>query len=271
MSDDREAVLHFADGAAQPSVHATGPWDSQAQHGGVPAALAVAVAEEAMADLDGEWRLRRMSLELPRPVPMDTIRVSTSVSGGRSVQRVRVAMHDARGREVASALVLLQRAVEAAIPRFGQDLEAPSVPAPEKCITTVRFGGMPDTPAFHTSGLEILLAGGTADAAGPATAWFRATRPLVAGRPNSAAMLACAASDFGNGLSWETPFENYIFVNSDLTVLLERPPDGEWLGLAARTRVAPDGAGIAQSQLFDQHGHCGHAFQNLLVFPRPPS
>lgn len=272
MSQHQEAVLRLDEnGAAQPSIHATGPWDAQAQHGGVPAALAVAQAEQAMAEREGDWLLRRLSLELPRPVPMETIAVTTAVTGGRSVQRVRVTMHDSRGREVASALVLLQRAGEVDMPALGAAQPCPSVPAPEACPTPVRFGGMPDTPAFHTSGLDILLAGGNAAAPGPATAWFRAVRPLIAGRPNSAAMLACAASDFGNGLSWETPFEDYVFVNSDLTVLLERAPVGDWVGLDARTRVAPDGSGIAQSQLFDQHGHFGHAFQNLLVFARAPA
>jgi len=273
MSQQQEAVLRLDDAGrtARPSVHATGPWDAQAQHGGVPAALAVAAAEQAMAELEGDWLLRRLSLELPRPVPMETITVTTAMTGGRSVRRVQVTMHDGKGREVASALVLLQRVFDAGMPAFGASQPCPSVPAPEACPTPVRFGGMPDTPAFHTTGLEILLADGNAAAPGPATAWFRAVRPLIAGRPNSAAMLACAASDFGNGLSWETPFEDYVFVNSDLTVLLERAPVGGWVGLDARTRVAPDGSGIAQSQLFDQHGHCGQAFQNLLVFARAPA
>ncbi|MEQ9012319.1 thioesterase family protein [Algiphilus sp.] len=265
----QEAVLQLDGDRVEPSVHATGPWDRGAQHGGVPAALAVAVAEAQTQHWEGQWCLRRLSLELPRPVPMQPLRVKHAVSGGRSVKRVRVELLDADDREVASALLLMQRATEVGMPRFGCAVPAPDVPPADACTTSVRFGGMPKQSAFHTTGLDIRLAVGDSEQPGPATAWFRAERPLVAGRDTSTVMLACAASDFGNGLSWETPFSDYVFVNSDLTVLLERPPEGEWLGVAAGTRVAADGTGIAQSQLFDQRGHCGQAFQNLLVFARP--
>ncbi|MHA7835515.1 MAG: thioesterase family protein, partial [Algiphilus sp.] len=212
---------------------------------------------------------RRLSLELPKPVPMQALRVAHIASGGRSVKRVRVTLHDEAGVEVGSALLLMQRRSGSDMPAFGQTRAAPAVPPAEACTTPVRFGGMPDRPAFHTTGLQIRLADGDSEQPGPATAWFRAERPLLAGRAHSATMLACAASDFGNGLSWETPFADYIFVNSDLTVFLERPPEGDWVGVAARTRVARDGSGLAQSQLFDHRGHCGEAFQNLLVFARP--
>ncbi|WP_420427988.1 acyl-CoA thioesterase domain-containing protein [Algiphilus sp.] len=266
---EREAVLRWDGEWAHPSVHATGPWDDAAQHGGVPAALSVAVAEAAAEGWEGDWSLRRLSLELPKPVPMQPLRVTQAISGGRSVKRVRVTLHDAAGSEVASALLLMQRRADSGMPAFGQVPAAPPVPSAEACTTRVRFGGMPDRPAFHTTGMHIRLADGDSEQPGPATAWFRAERPLVSGRAPSATMLACAASDFGNGLSWETPFADTIFVNSDLTVFLERPPEGDWLGVAARTRVARDGSGMAQSQLFDHRGHCGEAFQNLLVFARP--
>ena len=47
----------------------------------------------------------------------------------------------------------------------------------------------------------------------------------------------------------------------DLTVYLERPPVGQWICLQAETRIAADGVGIAESQLFDKQGHVGRATQ----------
>ena len=40
-----------------------------------------------------------------------------------------------------------------------------------------------------------------------------------------------------NGLSWILPFEDWLFVNTELTVHLHREPVGEWIGLDAQTNV----------------------------------
>jgi len=47
-----------------------------------------------------------------------------------------------------------------------------------------------------------------------------------------------AASDFGNGVSSELDFAQYVFINPDLTVYLHRPAVGEWVCLDASTRSA---------------------------------
>lgn len=268
MSGDH--ILRVEGDTVTPSAHAAGPWREDAQHGGAPAALMAALAEDAMADVEGEWQLRRLSLELPRPVPMAPLRIERAVDGGRSVQRVRIRLLDASGRAAAEALVLMQRAGDPAVlPAFGALDAAPDVPGPEACSERVRFGGMPDRPAFHATGMEIRLAAGADREPGPATAWFRPFMPLIAGRPDSATVRVCASADFGNGLSWETPFDRFVFANSDLTVVFHRAPVGEWTGSAARTRIEPGGFGLSRATLFDREGVVGYGFQNLLVFARP--
>ena len=77
-----------------------------------------------------------------------------------------------------------------------------------------------------------------------------------------------ATADFGNGVSAELPFERFLFINADLTIHLQRPPLGEWIGLDARTLLHGGGSGLAESVLHDVHGPVGRAFQTLVVQPR---
>jgi hypothetical protein len=74
-----------------------------------------------------------------------------------------------------------------------------------------------------------------------------------------------AAADFGNGISSVLDWSEHVFINPDLTVHLEREPEGEWIALDARTRIAPDGTGVAESVLSDERGRVGRAVQALLV------
>jgi hypothetical protein len=59
-----------------------------------------------------------------------------------------------------------------------------------------------------------------------------------------------------------------MFINPDLTVYLEREPEGEWVALQSETRVLSGSVSVAQSVLWDQQGRIGHATQALLVGPR---
>jgi hypothetical protein len=73
------------------------------------------------------------------------------------------------------------------------------------------------------------------------------------------------AADSGNGISAVLDFARYLFVNSDLTINLLRCPQGEWICVDARTLLAPNGCGLAESQLFDEAGLVGRATQSLAV------
>jgi hypothetical protein len=97
---------------------------------------------------------------------------------------------------------------------------------------------------------------------------MRLRRPLIAGQPTSPVARLAAAADFGNGVSATLPFERYLFINADLTIHLQRPPRGEWIGLDARTLVRGGGTGLAESVLHDEQGTVGRAFQTLVVQPR---
>ena len=48
-----------------------------------------------------------------------------------------------------------------------------------------------------------------------------------------------------------------MFINPDLTLYVERPPIGEWIGLESRTMIAPGGIATAESVLYDERGRVG--------------
>jgi hypothetical protein len=103
---------------------------------------------------------------------------------------------------------------------------------------------------------------------GPCTAWFRLNHPLVAGEVPSPYQRVAVAADSGNGISAALDFENYTFVNCDLTIHLLRRPRGEWICLDARTALGGNGSGLAESALYDEAGLIGRSTQSLAVRAR---
>ena len=103
---------------------------------------------------------------------------------------------------------------------------------------------------------------------GPATAWFRLRIPILDGEEPSALQRLAAAADFGNGISSPLSWGEYLFINPDLTLYLDREPMGEWIGLAASTTIAAGGIGVSESVLYDERGRIGRATQALLIARR---
>ena len=100
---------------------------------------------------------------------------------------------------------------------------------------------------------------------GPSTAWFRLRYPLIAGLQTTPLQRLAAAGDFGNGISAVLSWNDYLFINPDLTLYVEREPSGEWICLEARTILSPGGIATAESVLYDERGRVGRATQALLV------
>ena len=100
---------------------------------------------------------------------------------------------------------------------------------------------------------------------GAATVWMRLRHPLLPDEPLTPLARVAATSDFGNGVATVLPFDQYLFINADLTISLDRRPQGEWVALDARTLLHPGGIGWAESVLHDEHGPVGRATQALVV------
>jgi hypothetical protein len=273
MPVDGDAALFHLDGDRfVPTDYARGPWSPDALHGGPVAALLARAVNACPAD--EPLHVSRLTVELLRPVPVVPLTVTATVSRpGRRVQLIDLRLSSA-DHDLAWARALRIRqlpdgspateglsAVTATGPRPGSEGGAPPGPeAGEKLPEPVQ-----GYTAFHTDGAELRFVAGEFGRRGPATVWVRLAVPVVPGEQPSPLERVAGAADFGNGVSALLDFQNYVFINPDLTVFLERPAVGEWIGLDARTTLGVPGVGLAQSVLWDENGPIGTSVQNLLV------
>jgi hypothetical protein len=260
-----EPIFHRDGERFVPTVHARGPWDPGAQHGGAPAALlAEAVREPGM-------HVARLTYDFVGPVPVDgPLRIETRLvrPGGRLQMVEADLLGDDGAPVVRLRAVRLRRGEVAGLP---EDADAGAIPGggdPDAAEASEFPQEPPDAPGFHRTAMELRFADGTTYGPGPGLTWFRFARPLVDADVPSPLALVAAAADFGNGVSRILDFERHLFVNTDLTIHLRREPVGEWVLLDARTRVEPQGVGLAASTLYDERGSIGLAAQSLYVAER---
>ena len=112
------------------------------------------------------------------------------------------------------------------------------------------------------------LSGGGSGTREPARVWARPRIPLIAGEEPSPMCRTLLIADSGSGVSAVLDPARFLFINVDLTVVLQRDPAGEWLLLDAATSIGDRGTGLAETILSDADGPCGRALQTLLIAPR---
>lgn len=238
-----------------------GPWDPSAQHAGPPSAL----LGRAIERLDGgdEFAVARITVELLRSVPIAELTVNARlVRPGRSVQLAEAALSDATG-EVALARAWRIRRTGTTAEQSAP--EAPPFGSPES-VGAVDFdpwGG----PSYF-SAVEWRVARGGFFEPGPAAVWMRMRGRLVEDEEPSPLSRVLVAADSGNGISMELSMATHLFINTELSVHLAREPEGEWVALDARTRIGPNGTGVATSELYDAGRRIGAANQALLIRAR---
>jgi hypothetical protein len=264
---DEAAVFVERDGGYVATELARGPWDPGAQHGGAPAALLMREFERMPAE---GLAIARITYELLRPAPIGELFVESEVvRHGRRVQLLEASLRTPEGKEVVRARALQVTPTDSG----GTVTEAEPPPAgPESGreygpAVDGRSFKPPHRPIFAPDAIEIRFVEG-AFGGGPSTGWFRLRVPLVAGEQPSPLQRLAAAADFGNGISAILHWSAFTFINPDLTIYLDRSPVGEWIGLAARTIIAPGGVASSESVLYDERGRVGRAIQSLLVAPR---
>lgn len=257
-----DAIYEQRDGFVHATGFTRGPWDPNAQHGGAPAAIIMRALEQLQA-ADRSLQLARVTYELIRPVPLGDLQVSAAVvRPGRKVQLLEASLATPDGTEVVKARALL--VARAPVSAGPIDLPAPSGIEDLTEDTTFSSGRQ----MYVNGGIEVRMARGHFYERGPAFAWFRFKLPLIAGEAPSPLQRLVAAADFPNGISSELSWEEYVFINPDLTVYVEREPRGEWIGLDAQTRVVESGIGLAQAVLYDAEGRVGRSLQSLYVARR---
>jgi len=252
-----------------PTGLASGPWDPAHCHGGPPSSLLARAVEchRDDSDDDVDWQVARLTIELLRPIHVGrALRVvSRTERPGRRVSLVTAQLLDG-DTEVAAVRALRVR-------ERRDDLPDSVVPAPS--ITTSPELADPqvadfteDVTSYVRDACEFRFAAGGWNTLGPSAVWIRLTVPLVPDEAPSALQRVAAAADFGNGVSADVDFSEWLYINPDLTIHLARPLRGEWVGLGARSHLGGTGTGLAHSVLHDIDGVIGLSLQSLLVEPR---
>jgi hypothetical protein len=255
-----EPVFHREGETFVPTGHARGPWDPGQLHGGAPGALIAEAVQE-----DGYF-VARLTLDFLGPVPLAPLTVSARTTKPGRILQVAEAELSADGQVVVRARAVRLRRGQVELPQRTEEDPPPTPPQAGRLDPFPTRGG--PVEGFHLTAMEIRFVDGTGFGLGPAHAWFRLARPLIDDQDASPLARAVAAADFGNGVSRIVDFDRYLFVNTDLSVHLQREPAGEWVLLDARTRLEPHGAGLAHSILSDEHGALGLAAQSLFVAER---
>jgi acyl-Coa thioesterase superfamily protein/acyl-CoA thioesterase superfamily protein len=240
-----------------------GPWDPGAQHAGPPSAL-LGRAIEQLPDGEG-FQVGRVTFEILRSVPIAPLEVSAEIlRPGKRVQMF--------GAELSVEGEVLMRARGWRLRTAALEIPPDVASTPPPPSFPERDEGFVFFPTGHELGyhsaMELRFASGGFLELGPAAAWLRMRNPLLAGEEPTPLQRTLVAADVGNGISAALDFREFVFINVDLTVHLERMPVGEWICVDAVTLPQRSGIGTAESVLSDRQGRIGRALQTLLISER---
>jgi hypothetical protein len=254
-----------ADGAFDSTDLTRGPWDPAHQHAGPPIALAARALVKAAQAL-GMGHIARLTASLWRPIPIAALELETATDyAGRNVAHLSARLI-CGGRELARFTAVAQRETALRVPQSLAGHPPPQAPATPEASAATEFPHRTGVTGYHDL-VEMRTAAGTLFR-GPCAVWFRLRHPLVEEENASPLERAAVAADSGNGISAVLDFRHYTFVNSDLSISLLRPAQGEWVCIDAHTFIGPSGGGLAEARIYDATGLIGRSTQTLLVRPR---
>lgn len=265
MTEHFFAPVDPSSGAWEATLACAGPWSEGLQHGGPPSALLVRQAEiQARATRD-DLAAYRVAVDFLGPVPVGTVEVRARVvRSGRSVVLVDSELSVAGRTCLHSRTWLIRRGLAEPTPVVTGD--DPEMPRPDD-VPVVDDWAFP-----YAQHMEWRRIHGAGYQPGPGQVWGRPRIPLVSAEadptPMSGLQRAALIGDSGSGVSSELDWDTWAFLNIDLDVHLLRQPVSEWLMLDARTRLGPDGTGLASTTFRDVQGVVGTGAQTLVVSPR---
>ncbi|MDA0350647.1 MAG: thioesterase family protein [Chloroflexi bacterium] len=274
------AFVPYGD-ALLPTPYAASAWGTDVLHGGPIAALVARAAERAVATSraaegtgsGSDLLPARITIDLFRAVPRTALHTQVElIREGRRVVVARVSVL-AGNLEVTRAQVLFLRRSE------GPETNpiAPP-PGPEGLETALGLSRGAPLPPGRSGGFHTLVETRwpeLPDAPRGSLAWIRVPFPIVAGEEPTPFQRLAAVSDFGNALAnyaadWQDPDQraNASFINTDISVHLLRPPEGEWLALRADRSTHANGVGLVEVSHFDHLGHYARSTQARLLNPK---
>ena len=240
----------------------TGPWFADAQHLGPPSALLVRAFERVPPSRPDAppLQLARYTIEILGAVPAGEVAVKAWVERpGRTIELLAAEM-SASGRAVLRA-----RAWRLAVGDTADATSGAAEPIPGPDTVEPQVGRPAGWLPGYLDAVDWRWVAGRFDELGPGAAWGRLRVPVVEGEEPSDLQRLAAVADSANGVAAPLPMSGWLFLNTELSVHLHRPPTGEWTGIDASTVIGPTGTGTVSGLLFDADGHAGRITQELTV------
>lgn len=250
-----------------PSDLAKGPWFSGVQHGGA----IVALLTRAMESITNpqEMRIASLHIEMFRKVPLEPVQVKAKVvRDGRRIGALEALMLDKSGElELARGQALRIRLADDVVskkqvpPPFPEDLE----PEYKGKLTKMDFEEDESSyPGSFDAWLDDRDFTG-----GKGSSWWRMNHPLVDDEALSSLVRIGATADLimsANGVLGRD--KDYISVNPNLFISMQRDLVGEWICLESTVRIDEMGSGETDAVLYDESGRFGRANKSLLIDKR---
>lgn len=242
-------------------------WYEEGQHGGAISALIAGHIEDAVPALT-DMQISRLTIEIFRVIPLTPLRITTEVvREGKRIQHVQARVFDEDRTLLSIANVQRLRTAELPLPDVATP---PSLPFPLPDQVPGEVGeawgvGEIGKTMFHRNAMEVREVVGGFSEIGPATVWMRLVKPIVAGREITPVQRVVATADFSNGISRALDYNEWVFMNPDLSVHVTRYPHGDWIALSAESSYGHEGRGVATGSLWDVTGPLGRSTQSLYL------
>uniref|UniRef100_UPI000849DCC4 thioesterase family protein n=1 Tax=Actinacidiphila rubida TaxID=310780 RepID=UPI000849DCC4 len=207
----------LGDGVFESTPATAGPWGPRTQHAGPPSAL-IGRAFERHEPRAGS-RISRVTLELPRPVPVAELQVRVRTVRAGSRAELLEGEITSGGQQVLLARAWRTVAAPADTPVLH---EAPGLPLPDPqpphAMSGVHLDG-------YIAAMEWRFASGSGfDTPGPGAAWARQRVPLVAGAADTPLTRALTLADSNWAIASALDFVRKLVINTDVTLALHRDP-----------------------------------------------
>jgi len=257
------ALFESRNGLFIPGELTRGGWADDTQHGGPPAGILARAIDRVPTLVP--MQVVRFTVDLSRPVPLEPLRIETTVvREGKRIQLVdaRLAADEV---ELGGARALRIRIGELDLPVPDTDA-MPAAPSElERLDWKGHFGEVDDLPRFHYDAVEIRTRGGSFHRPGPGTSWFRLRVPLVEGEAPSPFVRMAVLADMANGNSQFLDPRLHAFINPDIGLYLHRMPEGDWIGMKSVSYPHPSGIGMTDTAVYDLEGRIGRIVQSQYI------
>lgn len=242
-------------------------WYTEGQHGGAFSALIAGHVERTIPTIS-TMQVSRLTVEIFRVIKLVDLRIETEViRQGKRIQTVVAHIFDPDDVLLSQATIQRLRTADLPIPEDARPGPAGFVSPDEVEAEVGEFWGVgePGQVMFHRHAIEVKESRGGFFEKGPGSVWMRLLLPMVAGIDPTPLERTVATADFCNGVSRALDYDQWVFMNPDLTVHISRYPAGEWIGLAAESAYGDEGRGVATGTLWDDTGWLGRSTQSLYL------